>query len=391
MDDAFDKELKDQLSRDPFPRRGFDARLRRRILERIDGKPERSGRFRGSSRMVPAYALSAFVVLLFGMGLWVWNGQHQGGTQEAKIQAPASAPLAETTAAPALPTTRYALLIGLREDTGSGATGTVSRYRTVLIAPQGSDPDRLELAADVAGLYMPYGQNFWEIAVNETADGRQALQAIQATGRKSVRADTALTGASIPDYLLNERVVYAGNRYLSIRSEVRDARGGIADNLWVKDIAQLGAARNDPAAEPHVALEELVPNAGNADPSGKRHEQWGISRIPGQWAAQTPGGDLLGVELPTEAVQHDQLTLSWEQIQRLEPGSLDAFTYGNMLGVVTNVGGIRVRTVRDGESVSDPVTVPLAKGETVVMIQWAQDPYVDRWIEAMRSFGGQQP
>jgi hypothetical protein len=291
--------------------------------------------------------------------------------------------------APPASTTRYALLIGLRQDAADETAGAASRYRTLLIAPRGSDPDRLELAADDDGLYMPFGQNFWEIAPNVAPDGRQALRAIQATGRKSAGSDAANT-VSVPDYVLSERVIYAGNRYLTVRSHVRDAQGRTAEQLWVKDIEQLNARRSDPSAEPHIALEDLVPTAGNAETAGRRHEQWGIGRIPGRWAPLTTDSDLLNVPLPAEAVQNDQLTLSWEQIQRLEPGALDAFTYGNMLGVVAN-GSIRVQAVRSGEAVSDPVTVPLKDGESIVMIQWAQDPYVDRWIELLQSFGNRQP
>jgi len=385
MDEAFDKELREQLSRDPFPRRGFDARLRKRILERVARREERGGIFRVIPRGIPAYALSAFVVALLGIGLWLWNDQHRDGIQEAANEMPASAPAVEPTAAPPASSTRYALLIGLRQDAERGSAGTVSRYRTVLIAPPGSDPDRLELVADDAGLYMPYGQNFWEIASVMTPDGRQALQAIQATGRKGAGSNAANL-ASVPDYLLSERVIYAGNRYLTIQSDVRDAQGHTAENLWVKDIAQLNAERSEPSAEPHIALEDLVPAAGGAGAVDERHEQWAISRIPGRWVPQTPDSDLLNVQLPAEAVQHDQLTLSWEQIQRLEPGALDAFTYGNILGVVAN-GSIRVQAVRSGEAVSEPVSVPLSGGESIVMIQWAQDPYVDRWIELLRSFG----
>lgn len=377
MDDAAGKELKEQLSQGPFPRGGFDDRLRRRILDRIDEKGGRSGRSRRFVWRSSAAALAAFAVALLGLGAWLWNGL-PGGHNEQALSEPTPAAFAASppAAATAVRPTRYAVLIGLRADTSAGSIPT-GEYRTVLIAPR-QEPGKLGLAADIPGLYMPYGQNFWRISAVSLAGGRQALRAVQVTGRKNGSAVPAVT---IPDDLLSERVLYAGNEYLSIQSTIKDGQGATLENHWVKSIVQLNAVRKTAASEPHVALREL---ADNSDPALRKQEQWSIVRIPGKWVPQTGAGDVLSLALPERVIQNDRLTLSWEQIGRIEPGARDAFTYGDLLGVVAS-GEIRVRAVSGGVSASDPVRVPLKKGESLVMIQWAQDNYVDRWIADMRS------
>lgn len=375
--DLSDKELKEQLGRDPFARAGFDEELKKKIRERIDA--ERGGR-RSPRRFawrLPAAAFASFALIL--LGIWLWNGPLERGRQsEEAIASPVQASTPVPTALAAPKAKQYALLIGLRTDRKESASFPTSRYRTVLVAPKGSDPDELGLMADNAGLYMPYGQNFWHIAAVESADGRQTLQAIQATNRKSSKPDAAV---AVPDYLLSERVLYAGNAYLAVESTVKDGQGAPSVNWWVKHINQINLKAKTAASEPHTALRDLFPNA---EPSVAGVQQWSVSRNPGQWIAVSKTVDGLPSALPSQLVQHDVLTMSWEDIQAIEPGAQDAFTYGNVLGVVTG-REIRVHAVREGKSVSpSTVSIPLGAGESVVMVQWAQDGYVQRWISYMR-------
>jgi hypothetical protein len=381
MDDFYDQQLKEQLSRGPFPRGGFDDRLRNKIMERIDqdnGRPagSRKAFLRAAARAATAFA--AFV-LLVGLGMWIWQDRSEHSpVQEALAPSPAAeAPMFEPKIA-FNSAQRYALLIGLRTDRQEDSALTTSRYRTVLVAPD-ENPAALRLVTDNPGLYMPYGQNFWLIDAVSSADGRQRLQAVQATNRRSPSPDHLVT---IPDYLLSERLLYAGNRYVSVQSTVTDPQGAVFSNMWVKHIEQINAPRQDPATEPHAALQDVVKSPDSSVP---RQEQWSIARAQGKWVAESPQGDAINVNLPDTVIQNDNLLMSWEEIRRIEPGARDAFTYGNMLGVVTD-RDIRVHAIRNGASVSaSPVTIPLAEGESLVMVQWAQDPYVDRWTEALRA------
>lgn len=378
MDDFYDQQLKEQLSRGPFPRGGFDDRLRNKIMERIEQDNSRPARSRKAFLRSTARAATAFAafILLVGLGVWIWQDQ-TGDSPVQEALAPSSA--AKVPALASMTTLnssqRYALLVGLRTDRQEDSALTTSRYRTVLIAPD-ENPAALRLVTDNPGLYMPYGQNFWLIDTVSSADGRQRLQAVQATNRSGQAKDNLVT---VPDYLLSERLLYAGNRYVSVQSTVTDEQGAVFSNVWVKHIEQINATRQDPASEPHAALQDVVTNPDSSVP---RQEQWSIARTQGKWVAESPQGDTIDVSLPDTVIQNDNLVLSWEEIRRIEPGARDAFTYGNILGVVTD-HDIRVHSIRNGASVSAPVMIPLAEGESLVMVQWAQDPYVDRWTEEL--------
>ena len=380
--DPSDKELREQLGRDPFGRSGFDGRLRRKIEERIESEQRRERLPRnGMTWQLPLAAFGFFAVVLFS--LWLWNDRARMPDQMEAANEP-SAPRMSASASPsavlAEQPKKYALLLGLRSDRTAAEGDTTSTYRTVLIAAE-QDPQQLRLKADIQGLYMPYKQNFWKIASVESADGRQTLQAIQATNRKSKTPDKTV---HVPDYVLSERIVYAGNEYLSIDSKVKDGQGGTDDRWWVKHIAQINLKPDDPSEEPHTLLADVLPDQGTA---GNGAEQWSIYRNPGEWVSElydpvTGEGQQLR-NLPKKVIQNDVLLMKWTDIEALEPTAKDAFTYGNVLGVVTDKD-IRVRAMQDGAPVSEPVTVPLSKGESVIMIQWAQNDkidYVDKWIK----------
>ncbi len=380
MDDSFEKELERRLSRDPFPGSGFDARLRRRIEERLEGHPGRLGKPRRNRPVWgwPATAFVSMAVLL--LAVWMWGGPN-GGSGEQGQSGPAEAEtLPRTlTSAPAAgyEAKKYALLLGLRKDAETASGTPASEYRTMLVAAD-REPDRLRLMAELPDLYVPYGQNFWRVYTVESPGMRQTLQTYQATRGKSASRPE---NAKIPDSLLSERVDYAGNAYLSIYSVFKDESGGTSGIRQVKHIEQLNAKTDNPAIAMYTSPNVFM--------------EWSIYRNPGKWVSElndpNTGQSQKVPSIPEDIVQHDTLNMSWKEIQSIEPAARDAFTYGNILGIVAK-REIRVYAMKGGAPVSDPVRIPLAEGENVVMIQWAQNDkidYVEKWIQDLRSLSGQ--
>lgn len=383
--DPADRELMDQLAKGPFGQGGFDQRLRQRIVDEI-GKQSagRARRRRPGAWQWPIAALASCAAVL--LAVWMWNGQQTANLSDPMTHAVASnlVSAAPTAPAPADPAKKYALLIGLRKDDTSQAVPEGS-YRTLLVADE-RQPANLRLIADMPGLYMPYGQNFWQIVDTESPDHRHALEAVQVTGRGAGQKETAESGR-VPAYVLSERVSYAGNEYLSIQSTVKDESGKTSERWLVKHIGQMNVKPDDPAAEPYTRLQEVLPEAG-LDQS--QTPQWSIYRNPGQWVSEvydpiTGAGRMID-DLPDNVIRNDTLLMSWPDIEKIDPGARDAFTYGNVLGVVTDKEVV-VRSVAGGSARSEPVRVPLSDGESVVMIQWAQNDkidYVDKWIQDFR-------
>jgi len=387
--DPADRELMDQLARGPFERDGFDQRLRRRIAEEI-GKQAAggAGRRRTGASAWPFAALASCAVVL--LAVWMWNGQPAANLPDQATHSVASeeasaAPTALTSAEPAK---KYALLIGLRKDDMSQAVPEGS-YRTLLVADE-EQPADLQLIADMPGLYMPYGQNFWQIVDTESPDDRHALHAVQVTGRGAGQKEKD-DAARVPAYVLSERVSYAGNEYLSIQSSVKDEQGKTSERWLIKHIGQMNVKPDDPAAEPYTKLQDVLPEAG-LDLEQGQSPQWSIYRNPGQWVSElydpATGAERMIDNLPDNVIRNDTLLISWPDIEKIEPGARDAFTYGNVLGVVTDKEVV-VRSMTGGAAES--VRVPISGGESVVMIQWAQNDkidYVDKWIQDFRGLLG---
>ncbi|MDG0813063.1 hypothetical protein [Cohnella rhizosphaerae] len=217
-----DKDLKQQLSRGPLIKHGFDARLVARIEEAIE-RPDRRRhpllRFGWHGA-----GLAAMAVLLLFAGLWHWSFGSGGpaGTinlQRAGQTAGTDAPLF----ADADAELHSALLLGLRADPKSEDGSVVSSYRTLFIAPEDG---QFELSAQGDGIVMPYGQNFWKIeAVSSDAGSpapAQKLIAYPVTGKEAAKTDVgALRETSAAP--LAERLLFVGNKYVSVEQNPSDA------------------------------------------------------------------------------------------------------------------------------------------------------------------------
>lgn len=387
--DPADRELMDQLSKGPFGQGGFDHRLRQRIVDELGKRSAgRAGRRRSGAWQWPIAALASCAVVL--LAVWMWNGPQTANPSDPMPQAAASslASAVPTAYAPAEPAKKYALLIGLRKDDTSQAVPEGS-YRTLLVADE-EQPADLRLIADMPGLYMPYGQNFWQIVDAESPDDRHALHAVQVTGRGAGQTGKD-DSARVPAYVLSERVSYAGNEYLSIQSSVKDERGKTSEQWRIKHIGQMNIKPDNPAAEPYTKLQDVLPEAVLEQ---SRSPQWSIYRNPGQWVSELydpeTGEERMIDNLPDNVIRNDKLLISWQDIEKIEPGARDAFTYGSVLGVLTDKEVV-VRSMAGDAVRSEPVRVPLSGGESVVMIQWAQNDkidYVDKWIQDFRGLLG---
>lgn len=385
-----DQELREQLARGPLARKGFDEQLRRRINEEID-RPRRRTRLVWAPLMRLGGALAVVFAVL--AGAWIWQGQSDEmelGDQLQSEKIEDASPSASSSIAYTKELPRSVMLIGLRDDDPDSEAST---YRSLLVTPEEG-----ELAVNVSleGLYMPYKQKFYRLdnvddllgsgsqIVTSTLAGQPRLAAIEAD----------------PAYRTNEKVLFAGNKYVSLLQTKTNVNTGVTiAHYWVKDVEQLTiAARQTWAAaeeEPHYSVKELVPQ------SSLFSEQWTITRQEGHWVGKAPkaGASIshssealaeiavsqnVPAELPVEVSSYDTLWLNWDEIRAREPSAIDAFTSPtqDLLAVQTD-GAVRIYAYRMQESDMKPLTIPLEEDESVVMVQWAQDGYVDVWKQTL--------
>ena len=402
MDDRFDRELKEELARGPLTRDGFDERLRRRIEERLDSPRRGPRRILLSAAVYAAAGMLAVAAVWSGVWRFVWTERYTADELAFPVREQVAVSGREYYVIPdrqafADAAIRSAFLIGLRRDEPNPeGAGVISEYRTMLIAERDGMP---QVAAEGPGILMPFGQEFWLIRAMRDGEGGQRLIAApaeMAVADAGVQAEARGNEdglAADPGSMIQEQLLFAGNQYVSVRQVAWEAGAETSapkERLWVKSVrmlaAELSGTDETSSEEPHVALFELIPGE-EAGPSG---EEWAIIREPGRWAVRYPeesgGADgqrvwrLLPVTLPPAVVSHDRLDLGWNEIAAMDPLARDAYTSpaGDLAALVRS-DALRVVPYRLPDAAMRTLTVSLDENETVVMVQWALDRYVESW------------
>lgn len=396
-----DKELFEQLARGPLTRNGFDESLRRKIHERIEHPKRKPNRFWS----LPWFRLSLALtfVLIIGLGIWAWKDSLLGeGNQEAKfsVQNVNDTAVASSDSIAEVQTLRSAMLIGLRTDNEKGILN--SSYRTILVAPEDNE---LKVVADGPGIYMPFKQKFWKIDTYTDETGLQQLV--------SAPADQA-TGISVEERasdlgMFNETLLFAGNRYVSIVAYNPSLSFKPNAQLWVNEVENLTFMKRSEdqffVQNTQSKIEDVMDLKFSESSATKSSEadsvQWAIMREQGAWVAKEtipfPNGGVSyapnnserveipelrekAIPLPNEVTGPDELTLPWDKITMLERGAKDAFTSPteDIVAIVVEEG-LHLYPYTLTAVNRNPLILPLAPNESIVMVQWAQDNYVDLW------------
>ncbi|GIQ70220.1 hypothetical protein DUZ99_06320 [Xylanibacillus composti] len=375
-------DIHKELESKPFKRHGFNEKLRRRIEERLDEEQQE----RGSRRWLPfAIGLCAAVLMI-----WLVNPPFPDLSPKDAVQTAGSADsslfdMEEELAASSVPL-RSALLIAFRQDNPKQTEGSQpsamapSHYRTLLIAP---DQERLSVAAEGDTLVVPYGQSFWTFTPPEIERGPVKVPLVL----RPVADMHAEDEGRESQLLENLRILYAGNRYVSM--ELTGTAGntpGELSSYRVYHYADLVLAEEG-APVSAVSLPELL----DLDPS-LQDSPWYIQRTDGRWGAVVIGDENTSNasaastwELPQEVVTHDSLSVSREQIQSRQPDARDALESptGELAAILTD-SSLYLYAIQEGELDAAPLlAVPIREGEAIIMAQWAVDRYVPTWIEKL--------
>ncbi|MCD9021115.1 hypothetical protein [Cohnella silvisoli] len=387
-----DKELFEQLARGPLTRNGFDESLRRKINERLDNPKQRTNRawFLRWNRVSAAFLL--VIVLL--VGVWSWREYPFDGDGNKGLNPEQSSALHETVTGDIKDVMPHsAVVIGLRDDGDQGASG--STYRTVLVAPQDNE---LALIGSGPGIWMPYKTKFWKIdAVPDSlGKGTQTLEASPAA--RLMKA--AVSEEKLPSLRRTEKLLYAGNRFVSILQTTNVNQEGVAvdqSQAWVNEVAVLEPAMRVKSKnileESHFPLSKAL----GTNEAGTDIDQWAIVRESAAWVAKksidspriVSAADIqkwqtIPVQLTSDIVKDEPLALTWGEVLKLETTATDAFTSQDedIVAIVTN-DSIKLYPYKLPDA--KPVTIPINSNESVVMVQWAtQQKYVDNWPQMLR-------
>jgi hypothetical protein len=396
-----DKELFEQLARGPLTRSGFDDSLREKIHKRIDNPKRRSIRLWYGNWRKTSSAFLLLLVVLFGV--WTWDPFSFKESDENKLlqmsEQTSSLTVQSANSELQNETPRSGILIGLRKDiTAPNGSTTSSTYRTILVIPQDKV---LVIAASGPGIYMPYNQTFWRIDAVPDALGK-GLQRIEASPAGRLVEDVPLE--TPPSSLRrSERLLFAGNRFVSIEQSTMVTELGESvkqTDVWVNNVEQLLPTLRNKNNDTLLDLHYTLAAALGLDQNGSDIEEWTIDRVPGKWVAKQPSQtssilntmsdlDLQQIDVPlTEYVlSHDTLALGWDEIHAIEPSATDAFTSPteDILAVVVDKG-IEVYPYKMMHERMKPLRIQTDTNETIIMVQWAMNSYIDSWTKQLNKW-----
>ncbi|RUS48218.1 hypothetical protein [Cohnella sp. AR92] len=399
--DPTDKELREQLADGPFPGAGFDDRLRKRIEANLD-RPARS-----RPRRYWTFGSAAAVLLaaLF-IGIWQWLDIGSSGIASEQLAGLSAASQADQTELGKVDEPlQTAMLIGLRKDVDTPDGGSVSTYRTLLVAPEGDE--KLGVAAEGQGIVMPYSQSFWMLngIGDDAGSSKQSLTAYEAYSSKKLMEVPELTASR--QGLASEKLLYVGHEYVAVSQEAdstslsASSKAG-AEYRFVQSLKQLSDSLGtafDPQTEPHTTLEEgLDRENGTVSVVFGNDQQWSVARKNGSWIGTVyrSATGLNPVDVTTEEelaeplssriARNNSLAVDWDSIKSAEPAALDAFTSSNgeVLAIVLD-REIKVYPYGRKNAASNAVKIELDPGESVIMVQWSvEQKYTEQWVTKVK-------
>ncbi|RED60396.1 hypothetical protein [Cohnella lupini] len=392
-----DKELFEQLERGPLNRKGFDETLRRKINESLDAPSRKHAK----PWFVRWSALSAACLIIVAVAAGLWSWRDLTGEQSDKLsleteRATASSHASEEGYVNPIP--HSAVVIGLRKDIDESDQ---SSYRTIFVAPENG---QLTNMGDGEGIWMPYKTNFWKVnpSAESQAEGIQTLEALRDGKSKTVKEKDAANAGK-----WSEKLLFAGKEYVSIlqtASAGEDDASEVPSKVWVNRVSDLAPLER--LKDANIVQNNhfnLAAALGSSDVELSQ-DQWAIARENGKWVAKKPGNllnvsadDIAGWQtidepLTVPVTGPDVLALDWEEVLKLEPTAIDAYTSEaeEVVAIVTP-GSIKLYPYRMMPEEREVLTLPIDDGETVVMVQWAIEPkYVDGWKTLFGNWFGER-
>jgi hypothetical protein len=422
MDPSWEK-LKNELAAGPFPQKGFSNQLQRQIENKMD---KQSAVYRNRTfRIAGAWFVILLVFSFIGLN-WTPITESVVSFEEttAHVSNQKTTMLHNQVIDKAPTPVKSVLLIGLRTDFQTKNDKRVlsednySEYRSLMITGVANDPVKLEIAAEGSGILIPYRQDFWKIEPINLDDKNHTyhfLTAYKAKDGAIQRKYSTDTGSL--EFRHNEKLVFAGNQYVSIVEKDEEWAGnrpGQYERIWTQTLEQINSPTDQ--AKNSISLEKIFNNQATEaivqlqsqlqqpEPLPEIKDEitgksWTITRSKGQWipkVAETLDFTSysasyilhpLPFSLPESVVSYDKLACSWEQIIQAQPQAIDAVSSpdGDMIAIFT-ANKLYAYTLINNQIDSLALQVELNGNESLVMAQWASAKYADNWIEEGKKY-----
>lgn len=392
--DLHDYEVRKQLSIGPFNQPGFTPQLMRQIEMKVNEK-----RRRKRTWLIYTVSLCAsFLVALLCLQAGMFGIQNESSSIQTADSVRDPQLAVQTASSNSKQVMSTALLLGLRQDHQDEHHLENSTYRTLLIS---DFPSTSEMVVEGDGVLVPVEQQFWRLdteSITFDSTTHHLLNAYPAQNTP-LQFQITLEEASVENSI-REKIMFAGNQYISIIETQINESGQESHRLKVQDIRTLQRGGDNLfhlEEEERISFQQAVGSYVQPQSDVLEEEpptyDWGISRQSGRWTAfiQKPKSDSTEGKiyleksqmlLPYSVVSHDILSLPWSEIQKIEPNVVDAISSPEKdVVVIFTPNQIKVYPYNNEWDATPIASIPLLKDEKMVMVHWATGHYVEKWQE----------
>lgn len=288
------------------------------------------------------------------------------------------------------PLLRSGVLIGVRSSDNT--------YRTLWIYSKNREVKNVSTRQQ---LMIPRSKGFWELGVEKDTDSGEKIFARPFDELFSSPVFPENNRQNSLDEKADAQILFAGNDYIGIE---HDLRYGVfsMDELSQKNELPLSEFINDgnniiqKSAQTFVAsLEDEKAKQLITKPS---EDNFTLKRRNGHWimksrlyykgpSDQSDFVDFdLNIVVPSKLIHYDEMEIPWNEIKSRIPWITDAFMSPNKdIAILLSEGSLNIYPVQNRSIVNKQLMkIPLSKGDSVVMTEWAIGRYADIW----ESFAG---
>lgn len=302
--------------------------------------------------------------------------------------------------------------IGLKQEGKQDQQGNYIResYRTIWISTNKGEVQSIRQRKDII---FPRSGGIWimqpqEYKVEKKEIYYEYFEALPIEKVGKVKKDINTEELMSTGKIVKKSLIFVGNNYIA--SEVTtnekfsespvyevlpidnlDNKGGVV----IGDI--LGTENNKEFKESYTSKYASI-DESNKDKLTKfiNYSNYTVIRSNGKWVMQgrispvLPGGKAFDYSLSIKPnktlINYDTLIIPWKVLKGEIPFIVDAFTSPNgKLAVIVTKNELNIYKIVDGKLDKVPIKIiPLKDGEKVIMGEWCEGDYVDKWSTAFR-------
>ncbi|AEY66852.1 hypothetical protein [Clostridium sp. BNL1100] len=247
-------------------------------------------------------------------------------------------------------------------------------------------------------LVVPRAKGFWEIG-SVAIDNTVNIYAEPFADLTKKQQSKILSKINMINKKPDSKILFVGNDYIGIESDMRLGVLPI-DNLATKkpvllsDIIE-GASANTLKQSAEVFISSLDSKRANKLNHQPEEDNFTLQRRNGHWIMKSrlyykdTSGDKkyedfdLKQMVPPKLIHYDEMNVPWNEIKSRSPWTRDAYMSPNKdIVILASEDNIIVYTVQNKNTITKQLLkIPLIKGESIIMTEWATGKYADMWGE----------